>query len=54
MKRIQISGADVFKLADITLPIELTKEVRKAGFAVDMDGFEKEMRNTTGAPRMSM
>ncbi len=41
----QISGADAFKLADTYgFPIELTKEiVEKAGFTIDMDGFEKEM-----------
>jgi alanyl-tRNA synthetase len=41
----RIAGADAFKLYDTYgFPVELTKEiVGKAGFAVDMDGFEKEM-----------
>ncbi|MFC1901573.1 alanine--tRNA ligase [Chloroflexota bacterium] len=41
----QISGADVFRLYDTYgFPVELTREiVEKAGFSVDMEGFEKEM-----------
>ncbi len=44
-KAKQISGSDAFKLYDTYgFPIELTKEiVGKSGFAVDMDGFDKEM-----------
>ncbi len=41
----QISGKDAFSLYDTYgFPVELTREiVAKAGFSVDMDGFEKEM-----------
>jgi len=44
-KTKKISGADTFRLYDTYgFPVELTKEiVEKAGFGVDMAGFEKEM-----------
>jgi len=51
----KITGKQAFKLYDTYgFPIELTCEIaRKLGFAVDMDGFEKEMEKQRGKARAS-
>jgi alanyl-tRNA synthetase len=54
-KSKQISGDDAFKLYDTYgFPVELTKEiVGKAGFSVDMAGFEREMEKQRERARAS-
>jgi len=51
----QISGEDAFKLYDTYgFPVELTREiVARAGFSVDMAGFEKEMEKQRERARAS-
>jgi alanyl-tRNA synthetase len=52
----QISSADAFRLYDTYgFPIELTKEiVEKAGYNIDMAGFEKEMEKQRERARASL
>ena len=54
-KAKQIPGGDAFKLYDTYgFPVELTREiVAKAGFSVDMAGFEKEMEKQRERARAS-
>jgi alanyl-tRNA synthetase len=55
IKSKKISGADAFKLYDTYgFPIELTREiVGRTGLAVDVEGFEKEMKKQRERARAS-
>jgi alanyl-tRNA synthetase len=51
----EVSGADAFRLYDTYgFPVELTQEIlTRAGFIVDMDGFEQEMEKQRERARAS-